>query len=131
MRPLAVRTPARVIAVSVLLGALAVLPLACGDDDDDGITNPGPPPAQITVSMRDDFFQQRVDTVAVGGTVTWGNDGNNQHTSTSDTGIWDSGTVNAGGTFARQFTQAGSFPYFCTFHGQAGGVGMAGTIVVR
>jgi hypothetical protein len=81
--------------------------------------------------MRDNVFQQRVDTVAAGGTVTWRNDGNNPHTSTSGTGAWDSGRVGPGGTFARPFTQAGSFPYFCTFHGQAGGVGMAGTIVVR
>ena len=131
MRPHLVRTPTRVIVVLSLLMILAALPLACGDDDDDGVTGPGPAPAQITVSMRDNFFQQRVDTVAAGGTVTWRNDGNNPHTSTSDAGVWDSGSVASGGTFARQFTQAGSFPYFCTFHGQAGGVGMAGTIVVR
>jgi plastocyanin len=129
MRPFFVRTPARVLAVPVLLGALAVLPLACDDDDD--VTDPGPPPAQITVSMRDNFFQRRVDTVAVGGTVAWRNDGAIAHTSTSDTNLWDSGAVNSGATFARQFTQAGSFPYFCAFHGQAGGVGMAGTLVVR
>lgn len=111
---------------------LAVAFLGCnGDDNGGGPTNPGPPPAQITVDMRDNSFQQRVDTVAVNGTVTWRNVGANPHTSTSDAGTWNSGTVNAGGTFARQFTQAGAFPYFCTFHGAAGGVGMAGTIVVR
>lgn len=115
-------------AVSLLLatglGALA----GCGDDDD--VTNPGPPPTQITVSMQDNFFQQRVDTVAVNGTVTWRNDGDAPHTSTSDAGTWDSGSVSSGGTFERQFTTAGTFPYHCTFHG-APGSGMSGTIVVR
>jgi plastocyanin len=80
--------------------------------------------------MRDDFFQQRVDTVAINGTVTWKNDGAVVHTTTSDAGTWDSSTVHPGDTFARQFTQAGSFPYHCAFHG-APGTGMSGTIVVR
>jgi plastocyanin len=39
--------------------------------------------------------------------------------------------VTSGNTYARQFGQAGSFPYFCEFHGSAGGNGMAGTIVVQ
>lgn len=115
-----------------LLVLVTAFSLSCdGDDTGGGPTNPGPPPAQITVNMQDNSFQQRVDTVAVNGTVTWRNVGTNPHTSTADGGSWNSGTVNGGGTFARQFTQAGAFPYYCTFHGAAGGVGMAGTIVVR
>jgi len=76
--------------------------------------------------MGDNVFQPRVDTVAVGGTVTWTNNGALPHTSTSmtDPPAWDSGTVDPGETFSRQFAQAGSFPYECTFHN-----GMTGTIV--
>lgn len=127
-------TAGQLLAVGALVAALASLPLVgCSERVENEGTEGGlgPVPDQITVSMRDNFFQQRVDTVALGGTVTWPNDGNVAHTSTSDAGIWDSGTVDPGETFSRQFTQAGTFPYFCRFHGQAGGVGMAGTVVVR
>ena len=120
----------RMLPLIVLLGALAAVPLACDDSDDDGDPT-GPAPAQISVSMIDNEFIQRVDTVAVGGTVTWTNDGINDHTSTSDAAIWDSGTVPPGGSFSQPFPQAGTFAYHCTFHGASGGIGMAGTIVVR
>ncbi len=124
-----VRSRLRLLAVSLLVGA-GIAGLAACSDDDNRVTEPGPPPAQIDVSMRDNFFQQRVDTVAVNGTVTWTNDGNIAHTSTSGTGAWDSESVGSGGTFQRQFTLAGTFAYHCTFHG-APGSGMFGRIVVR
>jgi plastocyanin len=130
MRAPLVRTSAHHLALATLAGALAALPLACGGDSS---TNPppGPPPSQITVSMVDNAFQQKVDTVAVNGTVTWRNDGTRNHTTTSDATGWDSGLLAPGGTFSHQFAQAGSFPYHCTIHGNVGGVGMSGTIVVR
>ena len=128
MRASLVRTSAHPLAVSALTGALALLPLAC--DDDSSTSPPGPPPSQITVSMVDNAFQQKTDTVAVNGTVTWRNDGANNHTTTSDATGWDSNAVAPGGTFSHQFTQAGSFPYHCKFHGGVG-TGMSGTIVVR
>lgn len=122
----------RVPLATVRCVAMAALTVAVmsGCSDDDTVTDPGPPPAQIQASMRDNFFQQRVDTVAVNGTVTWRNDGAVAHTSTSDASAWNSGSVDSGDTFVRQFTQAGTFPYHCTFHG-APGTGMSGTIVVR
>ena len=120
---------ARMLPLIVLLGALAAVPLAC-DDSDDGDGDLTGPPAQVTISMEDNFFSQQVDTVAVGGTVTWTNTGNNPHTSTSDSNIWNSGEVSPGQSFPQTFTEAGSFPYHCTFHGPPG-VGMAGTILLR
>jgi plastocyanin len=38
------------------------------------------------------------------------------HTTTSTGGLWDSGVNNAGHTFSRIFTSAGSFPFDCTVH---------------
>jgi plastocyanin len=67
-----------------------------------------------------------VDTVAVGGTVTWVNNGPSPHTSTSAAGGWDSGIVADGGSFPHVFPSAGSFGYICSLHPQ-----MTGTIVVR
>lgn len=60
------------------------------------------------------------------GTVTWTNSGSNPHTSTGQNNLWNSGTLNPGQTFSRQFPQAGAFPYVCTIH-----AGMSGTVVVQ
>jgi len=72
-------------------------------------------------------------TIAVGTTVQWvwvsG-----IHSTTSGTcaagctpdGNWDSG-AGSGMTFSKTFSQAGTFPYFCTVHGAA----MTGTVVVH
>jgi hypothetical protein len=41
---------------------------------------------------------------------------------TSDTGLWDSGVFNTGHVFSNTFTSAGTFPYFCVVHGFTGTV---------
>src|SRR5260370_41965719 len=44
------------------------------------------------------------------------------HTTTSDTGLWDSGFHTTGFVFTNTFTSAGSFPYLCTVHSFTGTV---------
>lgn len=85
---------------------------------------------QVTVQMVDSAFEPVDITIPVGTTVVWENSGSLPHTATADDGSFDSGTVNAGGTFAMTFTEAGEIPYYCRFHGGPGGQGMAGTITV-
>ena len=60
-------------------------------------------------------------------TVTWTNNGDEAHTSTSTIGLWDSGSITGGGagTFTRDFFEAGKFAYVCTIHPD-----MKGTISV-
>jgi plastocyanin len=65
-------------------------------------------------------------TVSVGTTVTWVNSDSTAHTSTSNTGAFDTGTIAAGGSASFRFQTAGSFPYHCTFH-----PGMVATITVQ
>jgi plastocyanin len=65
-------------------------------------------------------------TIHVGDTVHWVWQGG-PHSSTSDTGVWDSGINSQGHVFDRQFTSAGNFPYHCLVHGQM----MSGTVVVN
>jgi hypothetical protein len=73
-------------------------------------------------------FEPKVLTVTVGTTVMWTNiDSGIAHTTTSNTGVWDSGTITSGGTYTHTFDVAGTFPYHCIFHVSSG---MAGTIVV-
>ncbi len=50
----------------------------------------------MTVNMRDNYFDQANITVPVGTTVTWVQSGNNPHTTTSYDGLWDSGILPGG-----------------------------------
>ena len=55
-------------------------------------------------------------TIKVGTTVTWTNKTDNEHTVTSDDGLFDSSISDGGGTFSFTFTEAGEFPYHCNIH---------------
>ncbi len=59
-------------------------------------------------------------TVSVGDTVTWNfvdGTGADAHTTTSsEGGVWDSGQVDASGTFSLTFDTAGIFHYHCETH---------------
>lgn len=124
----------RLLRAATLVTALGLAPVACGGGDSGGERYPTQPAPQQPVpnqapggvSIGDNFFSPATHTVAVGGTVTWTNGGYNPHTSTGQNNAWNSGTLNPGQSFSRQFPQAGSFPYECTIH-----PGMSGTVVVR
>ncbi|HKQ68565.1 MAG TPA: plastocyanin/azurin family copper-binding protein [Polyangiaceae bacterium] len=66
--------------------------------------------------------------VAPGTTVRWVNQDSVAHTATSDSGVWDSGTLTQGQSFNFTFTTPGTFPYHCTIHGAAS---MSGVVVVQ
>jgi len=81
------------------------------------------------VFSNDFEFVPPVITVTTGSSVRWTNNGVFPHTSTGDTGLWNSGTLNAGGMFTQTFDMPGVYGYYCTFHGSPG-FGMAGRVVV-
>ena len=77
------------------------------------------------------FTPQNV-TIQVGDTIEWVW-ARNDHSTTSGTpgrpdGIWDSGVQNVPFTFSHTFSAAGTFPYYCSPHGNC--CGMIGTITV-
>jgi plastocyanin len=78
-----------------------------------------------TIQIRNYAFVQTTLTVPRGTQVTWANCDPDVHTSTSDTGVWESGAINPDGTFQRTFDTPGSFPFHCTPH-----PGMRATIIV-
>ncbi len=82
-------------------------------------------PALSGVSISNFSFQPQSLQVKVGSTVTWTNNDSTAHTVTSDTGVFDSGTLAVGSTFAFTFTQPGTYTYHCNIHPS-----MTGTIVV-
>lgn len=65
-------------------------------------------------------------TVAPGTTVEWVMRDRMPHTVTSDSGAFDSGTLNAGSTFSHTFDEPGTYTYFCKLHPN-----MRGTVVVK
>jgi plastocyanin len=115
------------------LFVLSLAGLGCSSDSSNGygssVTAPGPSTAPPnTVLMSGMTFSPATLSVAVGTTVTWKNDDGIAHTSTSDSGVWDTGNMAAGGSTATTFKTAGTFPYHCAYHAS---MGMKGTVVVQ
>jgi plastocyanin len=84
--------------------------------------NPNPGKGSNSVSISGMAFNPASLTVAVGATVTWTNNDAVAHTVTSDTGLFDSGSITAtggysgGGTYNYTFTTAGTYNYHCKIH---------------
>jgi plastocyanin len=72
--------------------------------------------ANVAVSIVDFDFVPPAQSVALGDTVIWTNNGAAPHTSTSSTGVWNSGNLSTGQTFQFTFNTAGTFNYICTIH---------------
>jgi plastocyanin len=85
----------------------------------------GGPVLTSDVEIHSMSFQPAAVQVPVGTTVTWTNSDGINHTVTSDTGAFDSGTMPDGDTFSYTFDTVGSFPYHCAIH-----PGMRGSVVV-
>lgn len=87
----------------------------------------GTQPANV-VRIVDFQFSPATVNVAAGTAVTFVNcsASSTQHTSTSDTGVWDSGFLARYATHQQTFPAAGSFPFHCRPHPF-----MKGTVVVQ
>ena len=82
--------------------------------------------ANVAVTIDNLAFTPATITVPVGTQVVWTNkQAGIPHTTTSDTGAWDSGIMNTGATFSFTFKEAGTFAYHCNVHPT-----MHGTVVV-
>lgn len=86
--------------------------------------------ASASVAMHDNYFSPQTLHVDPGDTVVWSNQGSRVHTVTSDTGDFDSGNVNPGGTYQHTFSKEGYYYYHCRYHGGRGQVGMWGVVIV-
>jgi plastocyanin len=83
-----------------------------------------------TVVMQNIAFNPKTIQVKAGTTITFVNRDAAKHTVTSDTGKFKSGDIASGQSFSLKLDEPGTYPYYCEFHGDKGGVDMAGTIVV-
>ena len=117
----------------IVLLTLGLLAPGCKSDSTNPYgstpTSPAPPNAPAnTVLMSGMAFSPATITVSVGTTVTWKNNDGIAHTSTSATGVWNTGNIPAGGSSVTTFRTAGTFPYVCTYHAA---MGMKGTVIVQ
>ena len=141
-RPL--KSPVRSARYLVLaLAAVAVVALAaCGGSSGGGTTpsasasagdgatsspstSPGAGGAKVSVSIADFAFSPAKLEISAGTTVTWTNNDTTAHdvtsTKTDDvdtatTGLFSSGTMQAGDTFSYTFDKKGDFYYECSIH---------------
>src|SRR5262245_58012544 len=112
-----------ILGVTALVALFALLPIA----------GAAPRAATQNVSVKDNMFDPKAITVNVGDTVEWKLDGQNEHTVTADDGSFSSEDLKAGEatSFSFTFSKAGTFAYYCKYHGGAGGQGMSGTVEVK
>jgi plastocyanin len=81
--------------------------------------------AVTEVQIRDFEFVPANVVIMKGENVKWTNAGQVLHTSTSDTGKWNSGDLSHGQSFEFTFNDTGSFAYHCNYH-----ITMKGTVRV-
>jgi plastocyanin len=117
----------------IAAGALGLmfLSVACGGDEPVPISG-----EDVVADMFDNRFEYTEIQVPVGGSVTFVGAGRNPHNATAADGSWSTADVFGSleqleGDEARLiFDQPGQYVFYCTFHGNADGDGMAGTLTV-
>jgi plastocyanin len=104
-----------------------------------GMPSSGGPVADV--SIQDFSFSPASLSIKAGTTVRWTNAGPHSHTATSDSGVWDSGSLgpptggggyggSPGGSYSMTFNTAGSFHFHCALHPPASYPTFTGTITV-
>lgn len=119
--------------VLVLAAASALAIAACGDSNGGGESIEG---QDVVVEMYDNRFQYTEINIPVGGSVTWVGAGRNPHNAVAADGEWSTEEVFGsldqleGDEATLTYDEPGEYVFFCTYHGNARGSGMAGVLVV-
>jgi len=113
----------RSVFVGILMAGMGIVCLAGGA----GSFAAAQQNAQAVVVKIDNFsFGPAELTVSVGTTVTWTNRDDIPHTVVSTDKVFKSKVLDTDEKFSYTFTQAGSFPYFCSIHPK-----MTGKVIVK
>jgi plastocyanin len=91
---------------------------------------PAAAPVTQGVEALDSLFNLRDLTVTAGTQILWTNTSKLPHTVTAKDGMFASGNMDTGTTYAFTFGEPGTYAYYCEYHGTAIGSGMAGIITV-
>jgi plastocyanin len=107
----------------ILIALVAIIMVLAGPGEEE--------PGVIQVFGYDDAYNEDIIEIAPGESVEWLMVGDNPHNVFASDGSWESElTMERGARYTRTFDETGVYPYFCTFHGNAEGGGMAGYVVV-
>jgi Cupredoxin-like domain len=126
------------LTLTPIFGAFSAAPAVATGTSSGGSSSPPPSGAATTcgnpcvIVIKNSQFgsaNQLKDgngyvVVKAGTNVIWENRDDTQHTTTSNSGLWDSGILNPGQNFNFTFSHAGTFSYICNVHP------MTGTVVV-
>jgi len=114
-----------IFMILVILGMLAIS--GCTTDNTGNNNSSGQSNNSTVngVTIQNFAFNPSSLTVKAGTTVTWTNKDSTNHPVASDTGVFNSGTLNNGESYSFTFNQTGTYPYHCTTH-----TSMKGTIIV-
>jgi plastocyanin len=83
-------------------------------------------PGPNEVFIQNMAFEPGTITVTANTTLIWINKDALAHTVTSNTGLFDSGSISTNATFTCLFITPGSYPYHCSIHPS-----MSGTVIVN
>jgi len=103
-----ISTKSRLIVVALILISIFSLTNSCKKASD--------VPGLNEVFIQGMAFNPSTITVNANTTITWTNKDGVDHTVTSNTGIFNSGSISNNGTFSHMFSTVGTFPYYCTIH---------------
>ena len=115
-----------------LAGVLSLV--ACGGSGDPG--DESVEGQDVTVEMYDNRFQYTDIRIPLGGSVTWVGAGQNPHNAVAANEEWSTETVFGsldqfeGDEAVLTYDEPGEYIFFCTYHGNAEGAGMAGVLTV-
>lgn len=87
-----------------------------GNPSGTGGTGGSGSPGANEVFIQGMAFNPSTITVSANSTITWTNKDAIGHTVTSDSGLFDSGSIGTNGTYSYTFTTSGTFTYHCKVH---------------
>lgn len=119
------------LSTVALVGTLLLT--ACGGGDGTTVVEG----QDVTVRMFDNRYEYTEIHIPPGGSVNFVGAGRNPHNAVASDQSWSTEDVFGsleqleGDEAAINFDQPGEYPFFCTFHGNAEGDAMAGTVIVE
>jgi plastocyanin len=116
----------RSVFTAVLLAVLGIAIVGLGGRGGNFSARAQQKPETVEVKIDNFSFGPAELTVTVGTTVTWTNRDDIPHTVVSTDKAFKSKVLDTDEKFSYTFTQAGSFPYFCSIHPK-----MTGKVVVK
>ena len=118
----------------ILIGLVGLLLIASCGGGGDGASISG---EDVIVKMFDNRYEFTDVQIPVGGTVDFVGAGRNPHNAVAADGSWSTEDVFGsaeqleGDEAVITFDAPGTYVFYCTFHGNAEGAGMAGTVTVE